>query len=95
MLNHFLQRDTLDRMAGALRVDPTIIKTSDIGPRAKGGQGTVTLGIVQVPEQLKALFPFSELKVAVKKLEWDREDTEKSTKFFKVTTSSWLVSRFC
>ena len=80
-------------MAGTRRLDPKIIKTNDTGPIAKGGQGTVMLGTVQIPEQLKELLPISELKVAVKKLEWEREDPEMSTRFFKVTSFSWSLLR--
>ena len=94
VLKHFLKRDILDQMAGGLRVDPTIIQTYDTGPRAKGGQGTVMLGTVQMPGERRKSLPISEFKVAVKKLEWDREDPERSTKFFKVNSLLGLVSRF-
>ena len=72
------------------RIDSCRIKTPDTGPHAKGGQGSIAIGIVisleEVatwdPEQLPARL--LEEKLAIKKLDWDRKDAEKSTKFFNV-----------
>lgn len=59
-------------------------------PRAKGGQGTISIGSIIPPEELprwvseEFLQKVLELKLAIKKFEWDRADVEKSAKCFKV-----------
>lgn len=72
------------------RVPPTHIKTFDGGPKAKGGQGTVVVGTLILPEELATRLPeqalerFLSTNFAIKKLEWNCEDSEESVKFFKV-----------
>ncbi|KIO21625.1 hypothetical protein M407DRAFT_28766 [Tulasnella calospora MUT 4182] len=74
-------RDILNGMSHC-RIDPSRIKMMDNGPRAKGCRGTVYAGTFLPPETCTALPP--ELKVAVKMLEWRRDDAEESTKYFKL-----------
>lgn len=64
------------------RISPTRIKMTETQPSRKGGQGVVVIGTLIPPETLRDRSP--ELKVAVKKLEWERDDAEESVKFFKV-----------
>lgn len=74
------------------RIDPRTVKTTDTEPHAKGGQGTIVVGTMILPEQVATWVPeqflktFLERKFAIKKLNWDREDAEVSAKFFNV----WL-----
>ncbi|KIO33001.1 hypothetical protein M407DRAFT_18158 [Tulasnella calospora MUT 4182] len=63
------------------RIDPSRVKIPDGKPHAKGGQGTIVIGTVVPPAEFGTWL--TEIKVAVKKFEWDQEDLEISTKFFK------------
>ena len=65
------------------RTHPSRIKTADITHCGKGGHAVVIVATLVPVEGSTA--PEAEQMVAVKKLEWDQDDPEKSTKFFKVT----------
>lgn len=71
------------------RIDPKRIKTTGTEPLARGGQGAIVLGIMIPLEEVATWKPEQlpttvlEMKLAIKMLEWDREDIEESTKFFK------------
>lgn len=71
------------------RIDPSRIKFEETGPRAKGGQSMIFVATISLPAPFAKLL---KMKVAVKKLEWNREDAEASSKFFKVS-SSYASSR--
>lgn len=89
------------------RINQTNIKTIDDGPKAKGGQGTVVIGTLLTPEDLvtrlgeefvtrlpeRIIKRFLEISYAIKKLDWDREDSEESVKFFKVSRVSLDIAR--
>ncbi|KIO27789.1 hypothetical protein M407DRAFT_22963 [Tulasnella calospora MUT 4182] len=77
------QDSTKDILNGlsSYRIDPFRIKSRDTGPRARGGQGLVILATL-VPAEGSAT-PASEQVVAVKQLEWDREDSDNSARFFR------------
>lgn len=79
------------------RIDQDMIKMTDAEPGARGGQATVTIGNITVPEKLPTLVSEEALiklvhavkggfqtKLAVKKFIWDRTDDEQSAKSFKV-----------
>ncbi|KAG8922840.1 hypothetical protein FRC00_006959, partial [Tulasnella sp. 408] len=68
------------------RIDPIRIKITDTTKYARGGQGVVIVGTLYPPQTVKEWLP--ELKVAVKKLEWARDDAEDSAEFFKVFVAS-------
>ncbi|KIO24061.1 hypothetical protein M407DRAFT_26501 [Tulasnella calospora MUT 4182] len=73
-------RDILNGMA-LHRIDPTRIKTTDTAKCTRGGQGVVIVGTLSPPETVKEWLP--EVKVAVKNLEWNRDDAGESAEFFK------------
>ena len=66
------------------RIDPTKIKIIEAQTGKRGGQGVVVVGTLSPSEAMDDKSP--ELKVAVKKLEWQRDDAEESAKFFKVSS---------
>ena len=76
------------------QMDPTTIKIADSKPCARGGQGTIVVGTMIPPEKVPTWIPedflkwFFEMKLAIKKYEWNREDTEASAKFLNVWSSS-------
>lgn len=86
-----MKRDILQGIS-RYRIDRNRIKTTDGGPKVKGGQGTVVIGTIIRPEEIPAWIPeqfvkkFFESKYAIKILEWEHEDAEKSVKFFKVSS---------
>lgn len=81
------------------RIDPRTVKTVKAKPSVKGGQGTVTPGTIIRSEEVLAWRPeqllkqFLEMKLAIKMLEWNREN-EASANFFKVSLSSYSPSQF-
>ncbi|KAG8901146.1 hypothetical protein FRC00_008799 [Tulasnella sp. 408] len=96
----FTKTDVLKRqiLAGMLhyRIDPSIIQVKDT-PKIKSSRGIVVPAkFIGLPETgtVSALLPgawtvpFLEVELAVKMLQWKRDDAEDSTKFFKVASSS-------
>lgn len=71
------------------RIDPKTIKTTETEPRARGGQGTISVGAIVLPEQIPDWDP--EKLLAIKKLDWNLKDAESSAKFFKVSLSSCIA----
>lgn len=65
------------------RIDPARVKMKETQTGKKGGQGVVVMGTLSPLGASKEGEP--EMKVAVKKLEWKRDDVKESAKFFKVT----------
>ncbi|KIO32435.1 hypothetical protein M407DRAFT_18742, partial [Tulasnella calospora MUT 4182] len=74
---------------GSHRINPRTIKMTETAPHAEGGQGIIMIGTIiphedietSIPEQLVGNVP--EMKLAIKKLEWDRADVEETAKLFK------------
>lgn len=72
-----------------LRINRTTIKMEETSPGIEGGQGIVVIGTLSLPDALKDIL--AEVKVAVKKLEWNRDDVEESAKFLKVSPVAMTV----
>lgn len=65
------------------KIDPGRLKITEHARRARGAQGTVIVATLVPAEGTMAAS--SEQMVAVKMLEWERGDVERSAKFFKVS----------
>lgn len=90
--NDGVKREILSEMRG-FRIDPNRIKMTEPKPRARGGQASISIGTLIPHEEVATWLPEQllksvlELNLAIKKLEWDREDVEQSAKSFKVESS--------
>lgn len=73
----------------AYRIDSKQIKTADSAVHARGGQGVIIMGTLAPVEGRTT--QAVENNVAVKRLEWPKNDTEQSTKFHKVCFSTCLT----
>ncbi|KIO25962.1 hypothetical protein M407DRAFT_24712 [Tulasnella calospora MUT 4182] len=81
-------REILDGLAER-RIDRNRVKMVEPEPRAKGGQATISVGTIILPEEAATWIPeqlltkLLGLQVAIKKFEWDCADVEQSARFFK------------
>ncbi|KIO18718.1 hypothetical protein M407DRAFT_31626 [Tulasnella calospora MUT 4182] len=81
-------REILDGLAER-RIDRSRVKMIEPEHRAKGGQATISVGTIILPEEAATWIPeqlltkLLGLQVAIKKFEWDCADAEQSGRFFK------------
>lgn len=74
----------------AYRLDPSRIKVAGNEPPKKGGQALVVVGTLIPPEEVPTWMPENfltrllEVKLAIKKFDWNHENSDESAKFLNV-----------